>query len=163
MKPYDRERLGVYKLKPCPCCGGDARIEERRDSDLRYAVCLECGLRTDQHVWPENARDVWDKRCTENAMVLTLDRLFESVYDYSDTYGFTAAWLETRGKAEIQAVLISVGMNHTADLTITLRNAIDKELRELPSLTINDYGITWRVWDKKPTEDDRRNTPWDTL
>lgn len=163
MKIYDRERLGMYKLKPCPCCGGDARVELRHDSEMSFAVCLECGLRTDQHFWPENARAVWDKRCTEGAMVLTLDKLFESVYSYEDCHGFAAAWLETKDKAEIQAVLISVGLDHTANWTIYLRNAIDTELRELTPQVIEEYGVTWRVWDKKPTDDDRRLTPWDTL
>ena len=162
MKISDCERLGAWKLKPCPCCGGNACIEKRRGSDMNLAVCLECGMRTDQQLWPENTRKIWDKRCTENAMVLTLDKLFESTYNYVDTYGYAAAWLETRDKPELQAVLIAVGLDHTASWTIDLRNAIDTELRSLPPQAIDEYGITWRVWDKKPTDDDRRHTPWDT-
>ena len=163
MKIYDRSIMGTYCIKPCPCCRGVGRIEKCDDSEMYQAVCQKCGLRTDKYFWPENAQEAWDKRCTENPMVLTLERLFESSYRYVDEYGFTAAWLETRGKAEIQAVLISVGLDYVADYTIFMRNAIDTEQRELTPQVIEEYGVTWRVWDKRPTDDDRRNTPWDTL
>ena len=162
MKIFNRERLGMYKLKPCPCCGGDARVELRHDSEMSFAVCLECGLRTDQHFYPENARAVWDKRCTEGAMVLTLDKLFESVYGYEDCKGCAAVWVESKGKTEIVAALIAVGMDHTGFWTITLQGMFETEARDMPPQVIDEYGITWRLWDKKPTDDDRRNTPWET-
>lgn len=162
MKIFNRERLGMWKLKPCPCCGGDARIEYIKDKGTYRAVCLECGLQTNQFFSPENARAAWDKRCTEYAMVLTLDKLFESVYHYEDSAGCAAAWLETKGKTKINAVIVGVGMDYVGFWTIDLRGMNDPEARSMPPQIVDEYGITWRLWDKKPTDNDRRNTPWET-
>ena len=31
---------------------------------------------------------------------------------------------------------------------------------EMESYSANGYGVTWRCWDRRPTDEERRNEPW---
>lgn len=69
------------RLKPCPCCGGRAVIEENRKNDgycsyntLRVRCC-ECGLQTNSFISdgyygskhsPEEVAELWNKRVKED-------------------------------------------------------------------------------------------------
>jgi hypothetical protein len=48
-------------LKPCPCCGGEAK-SIRGGNGAFYTVCLGCGLRTDFDQTPESASVIWNRR-----------------------------------------------------------------------------------------------------
>lgn len=76
----DLELLRASKnpgLKPCPFCGGPARVrcEDRPDPPARYQVlfvsCMDCGARTKDHpignyygmdATPEEVAEVWNRR-----------------------------------------------------------------------------------------------------
>ena len=58
-----------YKLKPCPFCGGSAKLAYAINDYNRWGVyCVECGASVDVADWkgakdtPENAVIAWNRR-----------------------------------------------------------------------------------------------------
>ena len=52
------------ELKPCPFCGGKAKIE--RYTIKPYAACTECGCSMpDRHQTVEQAIEAWNRRTTK--------------------------------------------------------------------------------------------------
>ena len=55
------------KLKPCPFCGGEARLMYKHTEQAYYIVCKGC--RT--HTWDCNEADeatsIWNRRVEDNA------------------------------------------------------------------------------------------------
>lgn len=76
-----------FKLKECPCCGGEARFVYGLDDGIRQVrvVCSRCNLSTEwvdeslDYGSKEEAAKVWNKRYTEinrnNSGGITLDEI----------------------------------------------------------------------------------------
>lgn len=47
-------------LKPCPCCGGEARYAKLEDDILVY--CTVCGLKTEDYKTQKDAAESWNRR-----------------------------------------------------------------------------------------------------
>ena len=52
----------VYDLKPCPCCGEKAELQESRTIRV---ICLNCGLQTEPLSSITVAIGKWNKRKNE--------------------------------------------------------------------------------------------------
>jgi Lar family restriction alleviation protein len=52
------------ELKPCPFCGGEARIIDFEDDEYRYyqICCTKCKCKMDAHIGKHNAIDAWNRR-----------------------------------------------------------------------------------------------------
>ena len=53
------------KLKPCPFCGGEARVtgsESLGTVNYYYAYCMECNARTDDCADRQSAIEAWNRR-----------------------------------------------------------------------------------------------------
>ena len=67
MKPYDVIREHEEMLKPCPFCGGKARIRVTRDIDFEsyyFVNCRKCEVKpcTASHTNIKSAVKAWNKR-----------------------------------------------------------------------------------------------------
>ena len=61
-------------LKPCPFCGGKARLNEYKDGEVWYEVwCDECAVRTEQYETVDEAVKVWNRRTERIARVVHSD------------------------------------------------------------------------------------------
>lgn len=63
----------MERLKPCPFCGGEAKIAEKDfvKNFVRYslwtAVCQKCGMQTRLKFSDEDAAIAWNRRVNEDA------------------------------------------------------------------------------------------------
>lgn len=159
------ETYDAGKLGPCKCCGGIADyVHVSTEAGTGYrAVCSVCGLQTALFPWAAGAAEAWNRSITSGARVVTLEELIEFRDGHRDDRGATACWLETI-EGELRAVVleVSVSMDGTEVLEwYTGPRSKDEELCDYwPREDVDAEGIKWRIWDKKPTKEDRENEPW---
>ena len=159
------ETYRAGKLAPCKCCGGIADfVAATGDKGRGYkAVCSVCGLQTALYVSASNAAEAWNRSITNGARVVTLEELIEFRDGHRDDRGATACWLETI-EGELRAVVIevSVSMDGTEVYEwYTGPRSRDEEPGDYwPREDVDAEGIRWRIWDKKPTREDRDKEPW---
>lgn len=53
------------ELKPCPFCGGEAVLISNDKEQLYSVECQSCDCGTCDHLGPEIAIDVWNRRVKE--------------------------------------------------------------------------------------------------
>lgn len=148
-------------LKACPCCGGAAVVEKRLNLG-RWdftACCGTCGLSTGDYPWPENAADAWNRRAAEGARVLTLNELTDSLWHMWDDDSRAAVWIEKRGGG-LKAAVVEAGID-LGETTLRALTGTGAWL-DIPRGAVARCGETWRVWDRYPSEAERRETPWNT-
>jgi hypothetical protein len=150
------ETYRAGKLGPCKCCGGIADfVAAKGDKGRGYkAVCSVCGLQTAMYVSASNAAEAWNRSITSGARVVTLEELIEFRDGHRDDRGFTACWIEY-ADGRLRAALLNV--------------CVSMEGREVYDHAEGDYweqdavkaeGIRWRIWDRKPTDEERKTEPW---
>lgn len=54
------------KLKPCPFCGGTAKIKDAAFKKVFWAECTGCGANTSACGNAEEAESVWNKRVVKD-------------------------------------------------------------------------------------------------
>jgi Lar family restriction alleviation protein len=58
----------MAELKPCPFCGGEAKIRDFTIVDLEPEIdvfCTNCGGQTFVYGTEEEAIEAWNRRCTD--------------------------------------------------------------------------------------------------
>lgn len=55
----------MNELKPCPFCGKHAALHSIDMCNTVYAVCMNCGCRTLDFKYAENAINVWNRRADQ--------------------------------------------------------------------------------------------------
>jgi hypothetical protein len=97
------------KLKPCPCCNGEA-IYSEHPQKWHYAICTNCGLRTMSFRSEEEAAKVWNTRTNDDE----LDKVKNEISRISYELGYNKAnqeWINRIGnrifelKKELQRLL----------------------------------------------------------
>lgn len=61
-----------YKLKPCPFCGGKAKLFEDKDYQIYSVTCTECDAGTNRYGIRRDAIEAWNGRVQ---LMFTLDEL----------------------------------------------------------------------------------------
>lgn len=145
-------------LAPCAHCGGKA--EALRTGGGYVVRCAVCGIRTRVYPFERDLSREWNRRADRRARVLSLDELTWAEFDlFDDTMGGNAAvWVETRADGLMLAALVSIGFEF-GELDIEIMDDAGIWHRIGPDM-IDQYGITWRIWDKKPAELDLKRAKW---
>lgn len=151
------------KLKPCPFCGGKAKLKHgfpsRQRGDMRQATvqCLECGCRTVTYhqmayePWEmvdRQAVETWNNRVKTEADELsndplTLDELREMDGEPVWIVGADDAAIDCNGYAVVDFHYYGPDM----PLIFWFGNEVEDEPK------IENYGITWLAYRRRPKED----------
>lgn len=160
----------------CPYCGAEMRIEKpifanEYDASLvgakagwfTQATCTKCwsvapfvyGTETEKDAY-EVVREKAMRRWQEPNRVLTLEEVLEiASSDYNTPEQETVLWLERRvdegGYATIPNIFAEDGK------IVAEFSGIGFEV----ALITEGYGKLWRCWRRKPTKNERENTPWE--
>ena len=116
----------------------------REDFHKFFFVCLDCGWKSPYGQNEKEGLDLALKRAEPQNRVLTLEEL--KVYT-----GFL--WSENRYSSfdyEGGPAFVEEGFMYAGDGDVDLRRDIS-----------DTYGKNWRCWLRKPTEAERRETPWE--
>ena len=125
----------------CPGCGADMELMNLCNAAFCY-VC-KCGWDSPVGVDPESAFRMASRRAEPKNHMLTLEEL--KVYT-----GFL--WSENRYSPfdyEGEPAFAEKGFIYAGNGNVDLRHDIS-----------NAYGKNWRCWLRKPTDAERRETPW---
>ena len=73
------------------------------------------------------------------------------------------AWLETKSRSEMLYVGWVLLYDIQKGLGITgERLGMTDPSRRVHWYKLGDYGVTWRLWTSRPTDEQREATPWET-
>lgn len=140
----------------CPWCGAEMIYKVRGDSDWykrSYMECLRCfatspviAIRLGESTMSLEARckAAALRRYTPQLKPMTLE----------EALGRLTVWREYRDKQETKAVIIKEYWNGNLELRGYYL------FRENPER--NQYGKTWRCWERKPTDEERSAAEWET-
>jgi predicted RNA-binding Zn-ribbon protein involved in translation (DUF1610 family) len=110
---------------------------------FRY-TCTKCGWDSPIEIGPESAFRMASRRAEPENHVLTLEEA---------TGSDEPVWLEAMSRVFIADVCVSPDARMAQIQTIG-----EASCAYLP---LCDYGVLWRCWLRKPTEAERRETPWE--
>ena len=89
---------------------------------------------------------------------LTLDELMEEIEENGDDEGYIPCWVE--GVCGLYYENDTV--EYTLDAAMFSKNArMISGIREIYEETYKEYGIKFRCWLKKPTDEERRAAKWE--
>lgn len=145
------------RLRPCEGCGGTADYARAEQPGRIVARCGQCGRQTGPCINADSAAKDWNHRITDGARLVTLDELSDLEFGMQDDNGAAAVWIEERDGA-LRAALLTFGID-MGDMTVREYGAglESKWSRE----DITAEGVAYRIWDKKPTPEERRaQTAW---
>ena len=77
--------MSDVKLKPCPFCGGEAKLHHNSLTDKFKVWCSECDCRTDVYSDKEEVVKCWN---TRKPMERIVDRLEEECFSPKDYGGY---------------------------------------------------------------------------
>ena len=133
----------------CPGCGADMELMHLCNAAFCYA-CTKCGWGSPIGIDSESAFRVAMRRAEPKNRVLTL----EEVEAYREG-GADAAplWYDKKERNVSRWMVIDLP-ELAFGSTATVKRLVNSQFFE-PT-----YGKNWRCWLRKPTEEERRETPW---
>ncbi len=130
----------------CPGCGADMELMHLRKAAFCYA-CTKCGWDSPIGIDSESAFRMAMRRAESENRVLTLEELKAYCEGGADA---APLWVEfdggTNGWVLIAPVRETRKMDFVSKLLVTMGIF---------------YGKEWRCWLRKPTEEERREIPWE--
>lgn len=150
----------------CPYCGGEMTLENNEDvlfglfgdEKMYWYQCNtpSCGIHS-----PASHTKVGANRAAYMALwqkpnrLLTLDEVFIIACDDYNTEQKTVMYLEYREKYEGYAIVTDLETDGSKILFKFSGIGGRSKQNE------KDYGSLWRCWRRKPTKNERENTPWE--
>lgn len=131
----------------CPGCGADMRLMCLCKDAFCYA-CTKCGWDSPTGVDAEAAFRMAMRRVEPKNRVLTLEEVDAHCEGGADA---TPLWVEFDGGTNGWVLIAPVRETRKMDF-------VSKLLATMGIL----YGKEWRCWLRKPTEAERRGTPWES-
>lgn len=141
----------MSQIKPkCPYCGGEMRIERAHESGLSYA-CPTC--------WSESPFVVY-KPCEDTATIC-YEAAFRRPLQKPLTKEELLALIDTN--EDVVTYCEAIGDDHAYATIWYQGKNIDRdgEAIENDDLTWFAYGIRWRAWATRPTDEERAAAPWE--
>lgn len=126
----------------CPGCGREMVLRE--DFHKFFFVCLDCGWKSPYGQSEKEGLDLALKRVEPKNHVLTLEEVAKS----------EVMWYDDRLRTRARVVILGWGRCEP-DFTKLVDRCGDEFYRK--NASYNDF---WRCWLRKPTEAERRETPW---
>lgn len=127
----------------CPGCGADMELMNLLCDATFYYACKKCGWDSPIAIDSESAFRMALRRAEPKNRVLTLEEA---------TGSDEPVWLEAMSRVFIADVCVA------PDARMVQIQTVGKASCEY--LPLCDYGVLWRCWLRKPTEAERRETPW---
>lgn len=127
----------------CPGCGADMKLI-RLCKDAFCYTCTKCDWDSPTEVDAEAALKMAMRRVEPKNRVLTLEEA---------TGSDEPVWLEAMSRVFIADVCVSPDARTAQIQTIGKASCA--------YLPLCDYGVLWRCWLRKPTDAERRETPWE--
>lgn len=153
-------------LPRCPYCGGEMTLENNEDvlfglfgdEKMYWYQCNtpSCGIHS-----PANHTKVGANRAADMALwqkpnrLLTLEEVLITAYDDCTTEQENVMYLECREEYEGYAIVTDLEMDGSKILFEFSGIGGGSKQNE------KDYGSLWRCWLRKPTDEERKNTPWE--
>lgn len=143
----------------CPGCGADMELMHLCKAAFCYA-CTKCGWDSPIGIDSESAFRMASRRAEPKNRVLTLEEVRNTE---KDAFDFMMHWLELKFEPhkckgeETESAIFAVSMyfdDESDDVIYSPAYVTDYYLLK------NQYGKKWRCWLRKPTEAERRETPW---
>lgn len=128
----------------CPGCG--RKMVLREDFHKFFFVCLDCGWKSPYGQNEKEGLDLALKRVEPKNRVLTLEEVDAHCEGGADA---APLWVEFDGGTNGWVLIAPVRETRKMDF-------VSKLLVTMGIL----YGKEWRCWLRKPTEEERRETPW---
>lgn len=149
------------RLRPCEGCGGmaDYAIANETGYGMLVVRCTQCGRQTGRFVNADSAAKDWNHRITDGARGVTLDELQDSQWAMGDDADDVAVWIEGAG-GSLRCAVLSFGID-MGDLTV--HEYGNGRSFAWSKRDIQAEGVSYRLWDKRPTEADRAAAPWGPL
>lgn len=144
----------------CPGCGADMELMHLCEATFCYA-CTKCGWGSPIGIDSESAFRMAMRRAEPKNRVLTLEEVRNAE---KDAFDFTIHWLELKFEPykcedeETTCAIFAVSMyfdDESDDVIYSPAYVTDYYLFK------NQYGKKWRCWLRKPTDAERRETPWE--
>lgn len=139
-------REAMSEMPKCPGCGADMELMHLLCNATFYYVCPKCGWGSPVGVDPESAFRMAMRRAEPKNRVLTLEELKAYCEGGADA---TPLWVEFDRGLNKWVMIAPVRETRKMDF-------VSKLLVTMGIL----YGKEWRCWLRKPTEAERRETPW---
>lgn len=130
----------------CPGCGADMELMHLWCNSTFYYACAKCGWDSPVGIDSESAFRMAMRRAEPKNRVLTLEEVTKS----------EVMWYDDRLRTGTLVVIRACG-RYKPDITL-LVNHCGYEMRRWN----DEYNDFWRCWLRKPTEAERRGTPWES-
>lgn len=137
-------REAMSETPKCPGCGADMELMHLCNAAFCY-VC-KCGWDSPVGIDSESAFRMAMRRVEPKNRVLTLEEVAKS----------EVMWYDDRLRTRAQVVILGWGRCEP-DFTKLVDRCGDEFYRK--NASYNDF---WRCWLHKPTEAERRETPWES-
>ena len=137
-------REAMSETPKCPGCGREMVLRE--DFHKFFFVCLDCGWKSPYGQNEKEGLDLALKRVETKNHVLTREELKAYCEGGADA---APLWVEFDGGTNGWVLIAPVRETRKMDF-------VSKLLVTMGIL----YGKEWRCWLRKPTEAERRETPW---
>lgn len=150
----------MTEIPKCPGCGREMVPIE--DFHKYFYACLDCGWKSPYGQNEKEGLDLALKRAEPKNCVLTMEEVRNAE---KDAFDFTIHWLELKFEPykcedeETTCAIFAVSMyfdDESDDVIYSPAYVTDYYLFK------NQYGKKWRCWLRKPTEEERRETPWES-
>lgn len=139
-------REAMSEKPKCPGCGADMELMLLCCNSTFYYACAKCGWDSPTGIDSESAFRMAMRRAEPKNRVLTLEELKAYCGGGADA---APLWVEFDGGANGWVLIAPVRETRKMDF-------VSKLLVTMGIL----YGKEWRCWLRKPTEAERRETPW---